>query len=221
MRTKVILGLAALAAGAFTCVAQTTVYSLNIVGYVNVPVAANKLALIANPLKPSNGNYNITNTITLPDAADGANIFTWAGTGWNSVVPQWYAGGGWFPDTTIPLGDAFFINSPVAATVTFVGEVATGDIAYSYPKGFSVVANKVPVAENFPGAAHGNDGDNIYTWNGTAYDSTVWQYYAGAGWDNGSQPGNSTNGPLLPVGTGIVYANNGTAPVTWTRTFNP
>src|SRR5262245_24393572 len=151
MRTKALLGLAVLAAGAATCVAQNNVYSLNIVGYVNVPLAANKLTFVSNPLKPSNGNYNITNTISLPDSADGATLYSWAGTSWSSTVPQFYGGGGgWFPDATIPLGTAFFIQSPVAATITFVGEVATGTLNYSFPKGLSAVANQVPVAENFP-----------------------------------------------------------------------
>lgn len=217
MRTKALLGLAALAVSAATCVAQSNVYSLNIVGYVNVDIKQG-LNLISNPLKPSDGNYNITNTIVLPDAADGALLYQWNKTAWSANVPSWLAGAGWIPDSTIALGEAFFLQSPVATKVTFVGEVATGDVTYSYPSGFNAVANKVPVEENFPGSAHGNDGDVIYKWTGTAWDSS-WSFIGGLGWTGGTP--DNPNGPVLKVGEGIMYQNTGTAPVAWTRTFNP
>ncbi len=215
---KALLGLAALAVGAVTCVAQQNVYSLNIVGYVNVPVTANQLTLVSVPLKPSNGDFNITNTIVLPDTADSANLFKWAGTAWSSTIPQWYAGLGWYPDMTIGQGESFFIKSPVAATVTFVGEVATGTNSYTIPSGLSFVANKVPVAEAFPGASVGNDQDNIYLWAGNAWSSTIWQYYAGLGWNAGGLT-DDTNGPVLAIGSGAAYRNGGAA-LNFTRTFN-
>ena len=128
MRTKALLGLAALAVSAATCVAQSNVYSLNIVGYVNVDIKAG-VNLISNPLKPSNGNNNITNTIVgLPDTAEGAEIYKWGGTGWSSDIPSWVAGFGWFPDVSMNLGESFFLKSPVATKITFVGEVQTGDV---------------------------------------------------------------------------------------------
>ncbi|MCX6922739.1 MAG: hypothetical protein NT154_05925, partial [Verrucomicrobia bacterium] len=60
MRTKTLLGLAALAVGLSSSMAQ--VYSLNVVGYVNVPLQANKLSFLSVPLTPNGGNYNITNS---------------------------------------------------------------------------------------------------------------------------------------------------------------
>jgi hypothetical protein len=120
----------------------------------------------------------------------------------------------------VALGSAFFIQSPVVTTVTFVGEVATGDISTTLNKGVNFVANKVPVAEGYPGAAVGNDGDNIYQWSGSAWSGEVYQYYAGFGWDNGT-PTSSSNGPTVNPGSGVVYVNNGAAAITWTRTFNP
>ncbi len=225
MRTKELLGLAVLAAGAVTCVAQSNVYSLNIVGYVNVPVqGGGKLTLVSNPLKPSNGNYNITNTIALPDSYDGAFLYQWAGTGWSANIPSWIAGFGWAPDTTVQLGESFFIQSPAsapAATITFVGEVATGTINNTFAKGINAVANKVPVSENFPGASVGNDGDSIYTWTGSAWSGVIWSYLGGFGWSNGGGAGDNTNGPVVDVGGGVIYQNTGAAALNWTRTFNP
>jgi hypothetical protein len=203
-------------------VAQSNVYSLNIVGYVNVAITPG-LNLISNPLKPSNGNYNITNTISLPDTADGASIFKWGGTAWSSQIPSWIGGFGWDPSFDIALGESFFLQSPTAAgnyNVTFVGEVQTGDVAYSLPSGLSVVAPKTPVAQRFPGADIGHDGDSIFTWTGSAWNSTVWSFLDGFGWDGGSSPDNNIAGPTVAVGGGVVYQNLG-APLTWTRTFNP
>ena len=224
MRTKALLGLAVLAAGAVSCMAQGNVYSLNIVGYVNVPVqGAGRLTLVANPLKPSNGNYNITNTLVLSDAQADSLVYKWAGNSWATDVPQWYsgAGGGWFPDATMNLGEAFFIQNPGTATsVTFVGEVATGSVNYTMPAGLSFVAPKTPVVQDFPGGDVGHENDLIYTWGGTAWNTVVWQNYAGSGWFGDGHVGESTNGPTVAVGGGVVYLNTGAA-LNWTRTFNP
>src|SRR5437763_197776 len=53
MRTKALLCAAALAAGAVTAMAQSNVYSLNVVGYINTTLvgsAAGKYQMIANQL---------------------------------------------------------------------------------------------------------------------------------------------------------------------------
>jgi hypothetical protein len=221
MRTKALLGLAALVVSAATCVAQSNVYSLNIVGYVNVDVAQG-LNLISNPLKPSNGNYNITNTISFPETpdADGARLFKWAGTSWSSQIPGWITGFGWDTPLEVTLGESFFIESPVATRITFVGEVQTGNVDYTLPTGLSVVAPKTPVAQRFPGADVGHDGDSIFTWAGNAWSSTVWTYIEDFGWDGSGSTDNNVAGPTVGVGGGVVYQNTG-APLTWTRTFNP
>lgn len=222
MRTlKALLCLSAIAGSLATSVAQN-VYSLNIVGYVNVPIqGANKLTLVSNPLKPSNGNYNITNTVTLPDTADGAFLYKWAGTAWDNNIPSWIAGFGWFPDATINLGESFFIQSPVATSITFVGEVSTGTNVTTVPVGFTALAPKVPIAEGFPGALNGHDGDFLYTWTGSAWANTIFSYIAGYGWYGDGSPTEGTNGPVVNVGGGVMYQNTGTTPVSITRIFNP
>jgi hypothetical protein len=206
--------------------AQGNVYSLNIVGYVNVPIAGGgALTLVSNPLKPSNGNYNITNTIVLTDAQTDAIIYKWGGTKWNDEFYQWYgASGGWFPDTTMNLGESFFIKNPGTATsITFVGEVETSTdapIQYNLASGLNVVAPKTPVVQDFPGADVGHVDDLIYTWSGTAWNSGYWQNFADYGWFLTGAPGESTNGPTVAVGGGVVYLNKGT-PISWERTFAP
>jgi hypothetical protein len=227
MRTKALLGLAALAVSAATCVAQN-VYSLNIVGYVNVDVKTG-LNLISVPLKPSDGNKNITNTIVLPDTAENSEIYKWTGTGWSTDIPTWIAGFGWFSaqPVTMELGEAFFLKSTVDTKVTFVGEVETGDaIPYTMKPGINVVANKVPVEESWPGktgtVVNGKEGDNIYTWTpgGNAW-SSPWSYITDYGWF-GPGTADPVEGPVLKVGSGVVYqVASPTANTTWTRSFTP
>jgi hypothetical protein len=225
MRTKVLLGLAVLAVSAATCVAQSSnVYSLNIVGYVNVDVQAG-LNLVSNPLKPSNGNYNITNTIVLPDVLQDTELYKWVGAGWSTDVPVWFAGGiGWFSSTpmNILLGESFFLKAPATTPagtkVTFVGEVQTGAVDYSIPPGTSVIAPKIPVAESFPGADIGHDGDQIFTWKGAAW-GNPWVWVPSYGWF-GPLANDPVAGPVVAVGGGVVYQNIGAA-LNWTRQFNP
>lgn len=225
MRTKALLGLAVLAASAATCVAQSNVYSLNIVGYVNVDLVQG-WNLIANPLKPSNGNNSITNIISLPAAADASELYTWTGTGWSSPSTWiaednfgWFttdAGGNEVAAPTVDLGEAFFVRATAPAKVTFVGEVATGTIATTFEPGINMVANKVPVTERWPGSTVGNDGDEIIPFVNGAWGEPV-AFTADFGW--GLEEA-TVDGPMLEVGKGVAYRNTGAA-IPWNRTFNP
>jgi hypothetical protein len=214
MRIKTLLGLAAFAVSAATCVAQSNVYSVNIVGYVNVPLLAGQFALVSNPMKgPS---QSITN-IVLTDAATDTELYKWTGAGYAQSI---YYGteAGWDPTVNLNIGEGFFMKSPVATTVTFVGEVSTGTITGTIPSGTSLQANSVPVAEPWPGKAVGNVDDEIFVWGGTGW-TTQWQYYGTTdGWLDTA--GNGPDGPTIPVGRGVAYINKG-APINWTRTFNP
>jgi hypothetical protein len=218
MRTKSLLGLALLAAGLSTAGAQ--VYSANVVGYVNVPLTANKLAFISYPFQDPNGNYDITNTVPAGDVQAGANIFQWTGTQWNPNVPTWYSGFGWYPDTVISNGVGFFLLAQATSTLTFVGQVPQGTLNQTIPTGLSTLANQVPVSTNFPGSAFGNAGDNMFTWNnaGQFWDTAVWTYYGGYGWDNGGGAGDSANGPLLNPASAVFYVNGGAA-IPFTQNF--
>src|ERR1700674_3452751 len=75
MRTKTLICAAALlAAGVATSMAQSNVYSLNVVGYVNVPTTGGGFFnMIANPL--NNANNSITNLFST--AQDGDQVYRW------------------------------------------------------------------------------------------------------------------------------------------------
>src|SRR6188508_988832 len=96
MRTKTLaLCAAALAAGALSVTAQSNVYSLNIVGYANVQMAAGNHTFV-NPFD-KDGINSATNVLTLPDAT---YFSFWTG----SAFDNWYyeevgdPGGPWWTD---------------------------------------------------------------------------------------------------------------------------
>ena len=222
MRTKALLGLAALAVGLSTSVAQN-VYSLNVVGYVNVSLQANKLHFLSVPLAPVDGNYCITNTVVLSDAQDFANLYKWDTTQWASAA-TWFGadlgGTGWDTPYVISNGVAFFIASAANSTLTFVGQVPQGTaIPYNIPVGLSTLANKVPVTTNFPGATVGNDFDNMFTWSqaGQQWNSATTYFGTGLG-GNGWDADPSGNGPVLAPTEGVFYVN-GAAAISFTQNF--
>jgi len=215
MRTKALLGLAVLAASAATCLAQN-VYSLNIVGYVNVTVPKGAYSLVANPLVPNGQNYSISNIMTLTDNDVDTLVYKLGSGGY--TICTWYGTeAGWDPLVDLNLGEAFFVKPAQDLTLTFVGEVKTGTITGTIPAGASLQANSVPVTEPWPGKNVGNVDDTIFTWGGSTWANNIWTYYGTTdGWlDNaGVQP----EGPTLAPGSGVAYVNKG-APINWTRTF--
>jgi len=130
MRTKTLLCLAALtAAGVATSMAQSNVYSLNVVGYVNIPMAANQQVMIANQLNTTN------NTIgsLIPNGPPGAQLFKYNGGytayAFDDVDLVWLPNG----NATLAPGEGCFFKSPVATTLTFVGEVIQGSTTNILP----------------------------------------------------------------------------------------
>jgi hypothetical protein len=123
MRTiKALACAAALAAGIATSMAQSNVYSLNVVGYYNITVPANQLVLIANQLNTTNNTLG--SLIASPPPSSAFYKFTGS---WNlyQFDPDDLT---WYPDSlvTLNLGEGGYFKSPTAMTLTFVGEVAQG-----------------------------------------------------------------------------------------------
>jgi len=149
MRTKVLLGLAALAVGLSTSVAQN-VYSLNVVGYYNVTVkGAAGLTLCVNQL--NNGTNGINQV--LPSVPLESQVLTFVNNDYNIDV---FDGTAWLDNnsgnpstTTLPPGKGFFFGSAGSAptsSLTFVGEVPQGNVDLALPIGLSLVGTKTPQA---------------------------------------------------------------------------
>jgi hypothetical protein len=110
-------------------------------------------------------------------------------------------------------GVAYFLLASANSTLTFVGQVPQGALAYNIPVGVSTLANQVPVTGPFPGATVGNDFDEIFTWNQASQSwASPSTYFSGA-WDSADP-----NGPVLNPAQGAFYLNTGAA-IPFTQNF--
>src|SRR5438309_1368093 len=137
MRTKTLLSLAALlAAGVATSMAQSNVYSLNVVGYYNVVVPPNtKELLVGNQLNNTSGSGNNPTNMFGPGNANlaGLQIAVYNPDGSLPGFSQTFTYDAdnlaWDPGTeTVDWspGKALYLklgNVGAPATLTFVGEV--------------------------------------------------------------------------------------------------
>lgn len=146
MRTKSLcLAAAALAAGVLTSSAQSNVYSLNIVGYVNtVFKGGGAYTLVANPL---NAPTNDLNSILAPSLPNKSTVTTYDGVNYNTYGK---AGGVWPSNVFLPPGTGFFVKNVGAGDITntFVGDVLTGipgTNTVAIPAGYSLVGSPLPV----------------------------------------------------------------------------
>jgi hypothetical protein len=217
MRTKTLLLTAALAAaGALSSMAQSNVYSLNIVGYVNLTVqgsgANGKFSMVANPLDA--GTNTLANLI--PNPPDGTFFYSWNGAGF--TITQ-FAFGAWDnPGLVLAPGHGGFILTTANFTNTFVGNVLTGNLTNTVPAGFQVIASQVPQSGDAdslgltPALA---DGSFVYKWNYGTQGYDIYQLAFGS-W---SGPGGGTTAPPIGIGESLFIDTTGGA--SWVRTFNP
>jgi hypothetical protein len=198
MRTKVLLGAAVLAASLASSMADgSNVYSLNVVGYVNQTVQANRWYLFGNPLQAvaSNTSTVLTNLASAGGMADFGNHID--GTQPGSIAycynqPNGVSGGfgspdqfywdtpdtyfGWVEAGNVDLtpGHGFWFYSTGTGTITFVGNVATTNTFQLVPS-WNLVSSAFPAtlslaALGIQGSAPASQvqgGDFIYRWNTT------------------------------------------------------
>jgi hypothetical protein len=233
MRTKTAILAAALTAlGSAAVMAQTNVYSLNAVGYINVTLQPG-YNMVANQL--SSGTNTIGNILN--DATgqyDHLAISKWNGSGFTSdtansatspFANNWLNGG----TITMNPGEAAWLKwtNTAPVTITFVGTVPQGTLTTTLtgPNAFNMVSSQVPQAGDLAtdlGFTNFNQGDTIYVFNPTNQKYTTYNYNTNTG--NSGFGGNftgNTGDPVLQVGQGFWYKTSATAPTTaWTRTFS-
>ena len=233
MRTKTLLLAAALGVATLATSLAQTVYSVNVVGYVNKNLANAGFYILANPL--NTGGNTISEVI--PAAPDATTIYRFTSAGGFGQPLSFVEGAGWFSPTgpatdVLAPGEAFFLyvdpTATLPVTLTFVGEVpqaGTGTLVnpVSIPAGkFSMIASQVPVKAGlgqaimeFPAA----DADTVYFFDGASQAYTApYSYVDGAGWYQGA----TAVEPSPEVGEGFFLYADASAPATrsWTRTFN-
>jgi hypothetical protein len=228
MRIKTLLCLAALTAvGVTASMAQSNVYSLNVVGYVNVVYPGNaNFSMACNPL--NNANNDITNLFKAPP--DGTSIIRWdAGIqdlssdqySYSTFLGQWLKNGS--PgDFVLNPGEGVFLitpSDPTPVTNTFTGDVVQGpyNIGLLGSANFNAVGSTVPLGGNFTNSIAQLpqvDGDTVQQWDVNIQD------LAGAA-PNWSQFLNQwvPNTNNIVAGEGFFYIRQDPA-ITWTRNYS-
>ena len=223
MRTKSLLAAAAItAAGLASSLAQSNVYSLNVVGYVNtVIVGGGSYNLICNPLNNTSANGN-SSTNLFSNAAGPqrptSQLLTWDVVSFDFDVAQPSFGATvWDSSIQLPVGKGFFyVNNGADFTNTFVGEVVQGSYTnfITGSGSYNCIGSSVPVGGSFTNAIGGlvpAGTDQVLTWDIPTFDFKLVQPSFGATtWD--------TTALNVTVGEGLFYVRNG-ANQNWVRNF--
>jgi hypothetical protein len=205
MRTKTLfLTAAVLAAGIASSMAQSNVYSVNIVGYYSVNIPANTKTVVANQL--DNGTNTLNDLLAaLPNKS---SAYIWNGSAFPGIVKT---SGSWPGNPTVAPGTALFVQTPATAgTITnvFIGSAPTSNNVALPDSVKLMVAGRIPFSGNMNdfGGNTLNLGSlpnksSAYIWNGSAFPGIVKT--------SGSWPGN----PAIATGSGLFIASKGAA--TW------
>lgn len=193
--------------------AQTPVYSVNAVGYVNT-VLHPGFSLISNPLIAADntlaglfgGGKVPINTVVYKYTGTGFDINTY--TDDEVFAPH--------PTQTVTPGEGVFIKIPGTAdvTVTFVGEVPTGPLTVDLPKGLSIRSSKVPQAGTATALGLvGQENDTFYQYVNTGVAAT-------SGYKISTVQDGEWGPPLGSLKVGEAFFYKAATAGTWTRTFN-
>jgi hypothetical protein len=209
MRTKTLLiAAAALAATIISSEAQTPVYSGNVVGYVSVPTPSGQFIFMNNPL--TTGNDVISNVVQ--NVPGGTTADVWNGSGfslftYSALSGHWKQGSTIVDTTPLPPGVAFFLTTPTATNVTFVGTVVAptgGTATNALTTALSPVGALVPISDVVTNPATFNlqvaGGSTLQQWNIPNQQFSLFTYSAlSHSWKIGST---ATN-PIIGVGEGF------------------
>jgi len=230
MRTKTLALSAVLGAlGTASLVAQTNVYSLNAVGYINVTMPPGfsiltcPLIVGADPAHPTVTNdLNVVLPNSLPSAPyAGAYVYQFAGGRYTSIeigqtasYSGGWAGGG--ADVTMNPGQAVFFqnNSSSPMTATFVGTVPQGSLTNALTPGYSLVGSIVPASGDlvtnsitaFSNPKYPNSGDFIFF-----FSTSLQKFESAVSYSYGTWVGGTgVNGDPVTtsVSQGFFYYNN-------------
>jgi hypothetical protein len=232
MRTKLLLGAAILAASVACSMAQN-VYSVNVVGYVNVTLPTGQFTAVANPLDASmggtvaNGNdmTNLFNINTTAGLANGSYIATFnsvlndydSSISYVSLTKKW---GGNF---SMPPGvGALFYNAGGSdAVVTFVGQVEQGtyNVGTLGSQQFTLVGSPVPIGGDITNSTTvvglvPSNGDYVQTFNSAAND-----YNSASSWVQLTKKWGAGPSSTIAPGQAFLYYNAAGSANSWVSNF--
>jgi len=185
MKTKLIGLSTVILLVAGLAMAQTSeVSSVNVVGYIKVPLVANRWKLVAvtfdsmTTTNPTVGDVFGTNG--LPDTTQ---VLLYRGGRYVGEV--YYDGYGWDPGTNIlDRGEGCWVKSPQNSTLTMAGEVPAEGTLVATRTGYQILGYPFPVSRSLSEMALSSnvlENTQLLTYNGTNYVGHV--YYEGYGWD--------------------------------------
>jgi len=225
MRTKTaILTAALVAAGALSSMAQSNVYSLNVVGYVNL-TTVNGFQMVANQLDfDGTGTNNTLATVFGTSLPSLSKVYAYNASTAAFAIATYNAGSGtWIGNTTaanaaLQPGGGLFLQIPATATaptVTMVGTVLQGTLSTPYVAGFNVISSQVPIAAGAGALGLTNSAstlDSVYQFlPATQGYGSKHTYNAGTGTWIGGEP---------QIGVGESFWYNDKVAGSWTVTFN-
>ena len=228
MRTKTLfLAAAFVAAGLASSMAQSNVYSLNIVGYYNIPITSQQ-TFCANSL--NNGTPANRADQVVP-YTDGDGLSIWNGVRFTSLTMDSGAGTGWADSggSDVPLANLpilgpgvgwFYTRAGTVTNLTLVGEVPLGTNVVNLNLAQNAVGSPLPysgLVSTGPIACPVADGDGVQTWNGAKFVLSSRDSGAGTGWANSG--GGDVAEPSLAVGQGFFYSKVG-GTVIWNQILN-
>jgi hypothetical protein len=220
MRTKT-LALSALmgALGSASLIAQTNVYSLNAVGYINVTMP-HGYSILQDPLiaSPDNTLNTVLNNANSQYA--GASVFPFInGSGFSPIVETgnpfgsgWTGGGA---DVSLNPGQAVFFYNPNSTplTATFVGQVPQGSLTNKLVVGYNLVGSIVPVAtdlvtNSITSLTQAQSGDSVYFFNSASqqYSANLPTYNFGS-WSSDPITTNVSEGFFYYIAPGSATEN--------------
>jgi hypothetical protein len=187
--------------------ASAQVYSVNVVGYINVDVPTG-FSMIANQL--DSGNNTVGSL--MPSVPDNTTLFKFNPTT-GAYVANTFEFGEWGdPTMTLNPGEGAFIQNLSGALfkALFVGEVKQGALSTPLVKGFQIVSSQVPQAgavDSILGFVP-EEGDTVYRFNNAtgAYSAATYEF-------------GEWVAPVLNVGEAFFLDKQGDG-TAWTRTFN-
>lgn len=218
MRTKVPLGAAALAAAAATASAQN-VYSLNVVGYINLSLT-NGYNMVANQLDLDGTMTNNTlTTVFSTNLPKLSAVYAWSTTS-GGFLKASFSGTAWggnqaAANAALTPGAGVFVQIPATATtpitVTTVGQVIQGTNTVPLVAGLNLVSSIAPISGGI-GSVLGytpNKKDYYLPWNPVTQNYGTKQSYSGTAWSGGE--------PTPAVGQAFFL--DAAAATSWVQSF--
>jgi hypothetical protein len=228
MRTKLLIVAAAItAAGLATSLAQSNVYSQNVVGFINLSLGVGNNQ-IANQLDADlTGTNNTVAGVFSTNLPSGATVYTWVPSNSSYTicsytvskgVPKWTGATNIMAAWGLQMGQGCVVYVPSATTVTLVGNVMQGSL--STPLAASpeenLVSSQVPqsggIQTTLGYAPAVGDTVYVYQYAGQTYSGGIYNYVLSKGVPKWSSAGE----PQLAVGQPCFIVTTNTA---WNRTF--